>query len=203
MTNVFKHFRPKLWDVGQRIFGADGEKQRLYFESLGPVSPNDRILDFGCATGNVSEPFKGHQYLGLDIDPALIEYALYKFRNNPEMKFVSADVLEFKPPHKFKHILFAGVAHHLDNTLLDKILTKLKSLLDRSGQICFIDPVLTGKESTLLKILLGLDQGKFHRSAEEYEKTFKRLSFNVNKSHPLNAADTLFPQPTYMFYSLN
>ncbi len=202
MTPTAAMLRPALWDLSQRIFGADDEKKRLYFEPLGIDDRSSRILDFGCATGNTASPFAEYDYTGIDIDPALIDYARFKFRGYPKMKFVAGDITSYEPDRPFDYILFAGVAHHLDDQLLPKLLLRLRTFLSERGHIYFVDPVITGRENRQVRLLMKADQGKFHRSAAAYEQLFGRIGLNVIEKRPLHTQDTLFRQPEYAFFKL-
>jgi SAM-dependent methyltransferase len=194
--------RPLLWDVSQKIFGADKEKERLYFEALDLKSRHSPLLDFGCATGNASFVFVGYNYTGIDIDEQLIALARLKFRMHPEMKFVAEDIATFDAGHSFDYILFAGVAHHLDDVLLRTILRRLRSLLSETGYIYFIDPVITSDEGPLLRFLMSLDQGKYHRAQGSYELVFQELGFQVFDYRRLAAQRTLFPTPVMDFFKV-
>ncbi len=63
---------PWLWDRVQDIMGAPGFKRALYRSKLHPPG---RLLDFGCATGHLSDTFVDFDYYGLDLDPNAIAYA--------------------------------------------------------------------------------------------------------------------------------
>jgi SAM-dependent methyltransferase len=202
MTPTVTMLRPALWDLSQKIFGADDEKKRLYFEPLGIDNSSSTILDFGCATGNTAAPFADYDYTGIDIDPALIDYARFKFRGHPSMKFVADDVTRYEPERPFDYILFAGVAHHLDDELLPKILLRLRTFLSDKGHIYFVDPVITGREGRRLRFLMKADQGKFHRPAAAYESLFERIGFKILEKRALHTQGTLFPQPEYAFFKL-
>jgi SAM-dependent methyltransferase len=194
--------RPALWDLSQKLFGADDEKNRLYFDALQVEDRSASILDFGCATGNASASFIGYNYTGIDIDPELIAHARAKFRSHPEMKFVAEDIEKFAPAQPFDYILFAGVAHHLDDELLPAILKRLRSMLSDTGHIYFIDPVITGTEGPLLRLLMALDQGKFHRSSAAYDALFKNLEFQVFERRLISLKGAIFPTPTCVVYKI-
>jgi SAM-dependent methyltransferase len=174
----------------------------LYFDMLGVADRSKPILDFGCATGNASSPFIGHDYTGIDIDADLINFARLKFRRHPEMRFVAADIFDFAPAKLFQYILLAGVAHHLDDHDLPRILERLHSLLNRQGHIYFIDPVITGRERPLLRLLMSLDQGKYHRGSDAYARLFERLGYSVFDYQLLTPSGAIFPVPQVAFFKI-
>jgi len=95
------------WDALQEIFCSNSEKMRIYRKCVNP-KPNQKILDFGCATGLVAKQFQDLQYLGVDINPRSIGVALSKHPrlSNPNINFICSDIFDL-PPEKFDHILFA------------------------------------------------------------------------------------------------
>jgi methyltransferase family protein len=115
---------------------------------------------------------------------------------------VAADITTYEPERPFDYVLFAGVAHHLDDELLPRLLLRLRTFLSERGHIYFIDPVITGRESRALRLLMNADQGKFHRSAAKYEELFGRIGLDIVDKRALHTQGTLFPQPEYAFFKL-
>jgi SAM-dependent methyltransferase len=201
-VSVLAEIRPMLWDVAQWIFGANRQKEEFYLSCVDPEGKSTGILDFGCATGNTAKAFEGYNYTGIDIDPNLIAFAKRKYERHGDLQFIAADIFEYQPEAMFDRILFAGVAHHLDDAMLPRILVRLRTMLRPAGHLVFIDPIRTGKESGLLDLLMKLDQGKFHRRYEDYAELFAQLEIKVLGTGHYQCEGTLFPQPEYAFFRL-
>ena len=178
--NSFKpiFLKSSLWEFSQVIIGADEAKQQLHYSTLMPPK-GAKILDFGCSTGNASAIFLDYDYTGIDIDPLVIDFANYKFRKHPNMKFICTDVMTFNKPHYFDYIIFGAAGHHIPYTQCVQIFNQFKELLKPSGSIGVFDPVKTGTESSVLKFVMSIDQGKFHKTYDEYLQLFKECHLTV------------------------
>lgn len=86
--------------------GADLAGEARFVDTV--VEPRSRILDAGCGTGRISGELhrRGHQVVGVDVDPALIEAAT---ADHPGPEYVVADLARLHldgPP--FDAALLAG-----------------------------------------------------------------------------------------------
>jgi SAM-dependent methyltransferase len=170
------------WDSLQEIFGSNSEKMRIYRNCVNPY-PNQKILDFGCATGLVAKRFEDLQYLGVDINPRSIRLALSKHprTSNPNINFVCSDIFDL-PLEKFDHILFAGTGHHIDDENLLSIISRLSHFLNDKGEIHFIDIIKTDSDSPQVRLMYSIDQGRYVRNIEQYQQLFSNLqSCTVSK----------------------
>ena len=72
------------------------------------LSPPGHLLDLGCGTGRATIPLKemGHQVVGVDTDPDVIEQA-HKLHPGIEFKIGDATELEFED-ESFDHVLFSN-----------------------------------------------------------------------------------------------
>lgn len=190
-----------LWEFSQVIIGADEAKQQLHFNTLMPPK-GTKILDFGCSTGNASGIFKDYDYTGIDIDPLVIDFARYKFRKYPNMKFICQDVLTYDQPHAFDYIVFGAAGHHIPNPLLIEIFNKFKQLLKPGGYIGVFDPVKTGKESSVLKFVMSIDQGKFHKTYDEYLQLFATCGLEVMEQKITDVKGPLLNYNNYAAFKL-
>jgi SAM-dependent methyltransferase len=156
---------PLIWDLVQRVLGANEFKRELYLSKLHPPL---KILDFGCADGHIADMFSAFDYHGVDIDPVAIEAAQKRFRHLPNMHFVAADLCDrpFKEG-EFDAIVFAGTIHHLDDGQLRKLLPELDYCLKPDGVIHVFDLVRQKKDGWSQKLMRRLDQGQFTRSLPE------------------------------------
>ena len=178
MAFKFRFVKSWLWDISQKIIGADDAKQQLHLWAIQP-KPTDRILDLGCSTGNTSEIFKIFDYTGVDIDNQVIDFANYKFRNYPNMKFIGMNILDFTYNKKFDYILFGSAGHHIEENLLIQILIKLKSLLNENGFIALIDPIIKSGDGWLMKFERKIDQGNYFKTREQYLDIFKQSGLHL------------------------
>ena len=91
-------------------------------------SENQKILDLGCGTGNLSDLFHstGCQVWGTDFSPAMIEKAAAKY---PYIPFKVQDVRQPVPitfPQKYDAIVSAYVFHHFP---IDEKINIIKRLM--------------------------------------------------------------------------
>lgn len=189
---------PLIWNISQFIFGSNSQKKELY-RSL--IKNKGKLLDFGCANGNTFLAFKDFDYTGLDIDSKAIDYASKHYSAYSNAKFICADILENTlKKESFDSILFAGTGHHIPNDVFFEITKSLSRLLKKGGSLYFVDMIKDKKRtSKLLSLLISLDQGKFHKDQEFYNKNLKNFSEKLkpiySKTHIIS--NTLMPQPTY------
>ncbi len=191
---------PILWTVSQKIFGCDEQKRALYRSAFaGPCT----LLDFGCSNGNTFAAFQDFTYYGLDIDARLIADAKRKFAAFPNAHFVCADVLERPfPERSFDAILFAGTGHHLEHALFPKIMEALGEMVRLGGSLHFFDTIRApGEDSLLLRFIMHLDQGKFHRTEEQYRSMLPTTTKTLRpvRMKTMNIHGTLTPQPKYFY----
>lgn len=172
MDTLFKANRSKsgftksdAWNIFQLILGAPKFKRELYTTFLNPPG---KLLDFGCATGHISDSFKNFDYYGVDLDEKSIEAAKSKFKSKKNMTFIAAD-LHTKPFTKnfFDEILFAGTVHHLTDKLFISLLAELHYCLKPGGIIHVIDPVFQASDGWQQKFMRWLDRGKYPRTTTE------------------------------------
>lgn len=98
--------RPTRWDreadsgsyiahfAGLAAAGADLEGEARFVDAMAPRGAT--ILDAGCGSGRVAAALTrmGHQVLGIDRDPRLIEAAR---REHPETPYAAHDLLDVTP----------------------------------------------------------------------------------------------------------
>jgi SAM-dependent methyltransferase len=192
---------PLVWTVCQNIFSSDREKMTAYRSVI--KRPGRRILDFGCANGNTFPAFKDFDYYGVDLDETFIRYAQRKYASFPNAHFIHANILSGPfQPRFFDHILFACTGHHLDDETFTRILIAMMPMLNEEGAIHFIDPIrVPEKDGFILRMIIGADQGKFHRTSDAYRRLFGGLSKHLQVAQfefwPGKAG--LIPQPAGIY----
>lgn len=195
--------QPRLWDIFEKIFGADRQKFKLYRSKVG--NPR-KLLDFGCSSGNVTGAFLDLNYTGIDIDSKLINHAKKKWGKHSNIKFIDLDIL--KPKIKigrFDTILFAGTGHHLPDNLYLKIFREFDKYLSVGGTIHYIDTIKPSRNSPLLaRWLCSIDRGKYIRTKNRYLSLISKLTkkYKVISSSEETISGALIPQPKYLYVKL-
>jgi SAM-dependent methyltransferase len=153
---------PLFWDFVQGVLGANKFKRELYRSKLQPPS---RLLDFGCADGHIADSFSEFDYYGVDIDPVSIAAAQHRFRDQPNMHFIAADLTTRPfPADNFDEVLFACTIHHLDDGTLQSLLGELHYCTKPEGIIHVFDLVRQEKDGWSQRFMRRLDQGQYTRT---------------------------------------
>jgi SAM-dependent methyltransferase len=174
----WKFLKCYAWGVSQFLIGADQGKQRLHYATLKPF-PGAKILDVGCATGNASAIFKDFDYTGIDIDQGLIDFASYRFRKFPNMRFLCMDLNLLDKPAYYDFIVFGSTGHHIPNDPLVQLFKKFRELLKPGGFIGVFDQVKTDRLGPYLRLIMSIDRGKFHKTVDEYLDLFSKADLKV------------------------
>jgi len=174
---------PKIFIFLRRILENNfrGEKQviRDHFK----LSPGDQVLDLGCGTGEFSVFIPSQQYIGLDIEPAYIEYA----KKNYAGKFILGDAskLDF-PDRSFNKIMVIGVFHHMSDALSGKVLHEASRVLSDDGTFLFVEDLSSPENNFLTRWLHKLDKGEFIRTTEGY-RNLVSPHFKIEKSFTMKS----------------
>jgi len=140
----------------------------------------DKVLDLGCGPAQIlSRLDEGVQYLGVDENPAHIEFAKKKYSQR-KARFVSSNVfdIDLEKEGPFDKVLMLGFMHHLPDEALDRILEYLSHHV--KGQLITFDPVRTAYHP-ISNLLCSLDKGNQVRNAEQY-RAFLSNHFNISES---------------------
>ena len=126
------------------------------------LSPDARIVDVGCGTGEFAPLFRTKGYTGIDIDPSNIAYAK---RHYPGYRFDIGDALALPfDDASFDAALVVGVQHRLDRGLPP--LAEIVGVVKPNAKALIMEDT----ESTRLvtRTMHNLDQGAFIRSKAEW-----------------------------------
>lgn len=97
--------------------------------SLQEIVPSgSRVLEVGCATGDILASLAPAEGLGLDISPAMIELAS---RKHPGLRFRVHDLMQGPLDERFDFVVAADVAEHVPD--LDKMMSSLAGMLTERG----------------------------------------------------------------------
>jgi len=145
------------------------EKKLAPIRRYNDFSAIGRVLDVGCGPGTNTRNFAHADYLGLDLNPAYIDYARRLYRR----EFVVTDVRSYTPPSgaRFDFILVNSFFHHVDLEATRRILSHLATLLTDDGHIHILDLVLPEKHG-VARSLARWDRGDYPRGLEEWRRIF-------------------------------
>ena len=125
--------------------------------SLGEVvPPGSRVLEVGCATGDILASLEPDEGLGVDISPAMIALAS---RKHPRLRFQVHDLMQGPLDERFDYIVAADVAEHVPD--LDAMMGALAGMLTERGVAVVVtanplwSPVLHAAERLRLKMPEG------------------------------------------------
>ncbi len=135
-------------------------------DALG-LEAGSRILDAGCGYGFFLKFCPDTEYIGIDNDPARIEWAKQNIGETENRKFILGDItsIDYKDNYFDKTIGY-GLLHHLPDDAVKKCLSELKRVTSKN--VVFSDPVYS-KYHIVNNKLCDLDQGDYVRSELEYK----------------------------------
>ena len=116
--------RARLWDLFQSVVGGNAQKKAAL---RAHIPEPGRLLEIGCATGNVTAAFTGFDYVGVDIDEEAIEFARARFRGERDPpRFHCLDVLQdtLPEPDGFDYVLISHTAHHLPDATMRAMISR-------------------------------------------------------------------------------
>jgi len=107
------------------------------------VTPDTRILEIGCGTGEVSHWMarrSAAHVVGTDVCAPFIEEAKKKYQL-PNLQY---EVVDFNDRNafagrQFDYIVGNGILHHLYHNL-DEVFVSMRRLLKEDGKIIFLEP---------------------------------------------------------------
>lgn len=114
MNSVQKHF-----DISARDYDFWKKKNWYYYQGLKKllryyIEPGKKILDFGCATGEILVYLKPNFGVGFDVSEAMIKIAKNKFRDHSQIIFTNSDIEELSLNKRLDFILLTDVIEHLE-----------------------------------------------------------------------------------------
>ena len=123
-----------------------------------------RVLDVGCGPATNARHFGHANYIGIDCNPAYIEFA--KRRHRGEFVVADATTYQVASDQRFDLILVNSFIHHIDarNTL--RVLSHLSTLLTEDGHVHILELALAKKPSIARWLTLH-DRGDFPRPLDE------------------------------------
>lgn len=110
------------------------------------LKPGDRILDFGCNSGElilaIASQMDEGKFVGVDFSKIAIENAVQNLNTSGirNCEFFCCDINDFVSEEKFDYILMSDVIEHLSDSELSAIIRKCKTLLKDDGKIIMHTP---------------------------------------------------------------
>jgi 2-polyprenyl-3-methyl-5-hydroxy-6-metoxy-1,4-benzoquinol methylase len=162
-------------------------KAHRYYEALKTslrqiVPPDSRVLEVGCATGDILASLAPAEGVGLDISSAMIDLAA---RKHPALRFQVHDLMRGPLEERFDYVVAADVAEHVPD--LDTMMASLAGMLTEGGVAVVVTanplwaPILYVAERLRLKMPEGdhewrsrMDLTSAARRAGLRERSFDR-----------------------------
>jgi SAM-dependent methyltransferase len=164
--------KPRLWDWFQMVVGTNSQKRNFISKSF--RTPG-RVLEIGCATGNVARAFLSADYTGIDIEEPSIQLASHKFRRIPNLRFIAGDLFE-KPfeAGSFDYVVVSHTAHHLPDDYFGRLICHCHGLLRSTGKLVILDMIRPEAQAAWAKrSYFRLDRGEHFRNLREFERILK------------------------------
>jgi 2-polyprenyl-3-methyl-5-hydroxy-6-metoxy-1,4-benzoquinol methylase len=162
---------------GRAIGARDG--RRTYVTQYIRPKARDRILDVGCGPGDILEALPDVTYHGFDANAAYVIAARQRFgsRATFAVQHVSRELTGCYSD--FDIVLANGILHHLDDEHASALFAIANAALKPGGVLVTLDGCYTPTQSTLAKILLNRDRGRFVRTRDEYVRLAKATFADV------------------------
>jgi ubiquinone/menaquinone biosynthesis C-methylase UbiE len=133
------------WVVQMMALGQAGRLRRKTID-FAQIAPGDRILDVGCATGDLTLRAKERagstgQVCGIDPGPEMIEVARRKAaRAHVEVDFRAGVIEQLPyPDASFDVVLSSLMMHHLPADLKPIGLAEIRRVLRTGGRLVIVD----------------------------------------------------------------
>lgn len=177
--------RPWVFNLYQTL--VDGGKAHRIQSFLADV-PFRSVVDIGCGTGNWASVARG-PYLGVDLSPSFIEGCRRRYRDDPEKRFIEADVATLDLPERYDLAQLISVLHHLS----DDEVARMLAWVVRSARYFFVLDLYPIRWNPVSRLLYALDRGDHIRSPEAQ----KRLILSQPGLHLVKEADYYAPTGLY------
>jgi len=178
--------RPAMSIVLRKIVEINFKEQKSIIQNHFVSSSSDMILDLGCGTGEFSPYFPKNKYIGVDIDPKNIQYAIKKYKKS--FSVADGKCLPFAD-NFFTKVLVVGVFHHLSDDDSRGVAKEIKRVLQSDGEALIMED--TKNSAWLTRIMQRLDQGNYIRTGEEW-KTFWGKHFTIKKMWTLKSGVSFY-----------
>ena len=151
MTAAPSHFDTAARDWDQRPMSQQLAAVPPLLLARLPLSPTDRVLDFGAGTGLLAAALAPRvaQMTAFDSSPAMLQ--VLQAKGVPNLRLQVGDAVTSGLPGRYHAIVSCMALHHVPDTAA--LLQAFARLLSPGGQLALVD--------------LYAEDGSFHGSAEE------------------------------------
>ena len=176
---VFEHLRPLA--VGGIDFSHAYKRLQCGDDSA--------VLDVGCGTGDALRHLPPvRSYLGVDIDPRAVAYAIRRWRGRENARFEiryvgESDLREIRPTH----VTLIGLLHHMSDDEAGGLLRMLAKSPGLARVVALDTVFLPGHPFN--NLMASLDRGRHVRNKDAYAKIAVASGLRVEdhyiaRSHP-------------------
>lgn len=167
-----------FYSLVQRVMSATDFRKKIVKKYI--TKHNAKVLDVGCGPAEILSTLPNIQYYGFDINPIYINSAKKKYKHKAKFfckKFTSKDI---KRLPKFDHILLLGILHHLSDRETNTLMSNIKKVLKRKGNIITLDNIFINNQNFIAKFLIQMDKGNNVRSKKGYLNILKNHFKKIN-----------------------
>lgn len=147
------------------------------------IPPGSKVIEFGCATGEILASCKPKRGLGVDLSFNLVKAARSKY---PQYQFVVSDVEKFTCFKKFDYCIMSDLIDHLSN--IPQAIESAYELLSPKGELVIttINPLWNPVFGLLERLKLKMPEGPHCFIPNRYIEFFcKTKGFEIIKKGAL------------------
>jgi 2-polyprenyl-3-methyl-5-hydroxy-6-metoxy-1,4-benzoquinol methylase len=175
------HLHERVDGLAMDLDGGVHAKHRLtgyhnFF--LAHVRPGDRVLDVGCGKGELAHDLAsrgGAAVTGIDVSQPSLQFGRARF---PDVEFVEADVLTWKPPHDYDVVVLSNVLEHIGPRV--ELLRRLRESVRPRR---FLLRVPSEERDWLVPLRKELGLPHFSDPTHETEYTVDQLRSELREAH--------------------
>lgn len=160
-----------------------GKGESTYVNRHIRPTPGDRILDLGCGTGDILRHMPAVDYLGIDSDSRLVEFANKMYGDRGMFRCLDVSQLEFPDAGTFDIVLATGVLHHLTDDQALGLFSLARKLLKDGRRLITLDGCYVEGQSYLSRLVLSRDRGRYVRTQSQYvelaSQVFKEVEATI------------------------
>jgi SAM-dependent methyltransferase len=158
--------RPAVYELWSRVVGGDRARNTFARDHIRPV-PGERVLDLGCATGDILPYLGDVDYVGVDLSPEYVARGRERFGDGAEFRAGDATAID-DDLRDFDVVLALGVLHHLDDDGARGLFRGAARALRPGGRVITLDNAFTDDQSRVARAIIARDRGQHVREPAEY-----------------------------------
>jgi len=159
---------PWVYRTAMAVLRKNGAREWFANEIL-HVSPGQKVIDFGCGTGELAGLLPPVEFIGLDVSTAYVEAARAKF---PRAVFIDGNVEQWLSDERLRNadlVVFNGVLHHVGDEEVTAALQFARQALSPSGRAVFYEPCFLAWQSSFSRRMMSLDRGQGIRTEARWK----------------------------------